>query len=191
MGVEGDTEMDVRSLCLGVLSLGDASGYEIKKAFEEGALSHIHAASFGSIYPALGALVDDGLAVMREVEQEKRPDKRVYSITPAGRQALRRALNGDPTADKIRSDFLFGIFFAQELTPDELARRIDRRIDWYRQALEQMRSCAEENDATLPPGPRFTRGLGEAVYCAALDYLEANRDHLLEEVAARSRMVAE
>ena len=84
--------MDVRSLCLGILSLGDASGYEIKKAFEDGALSHIHAASFGSIYPALNALVDGGLAVVREVEQEKRPDKRVYSITPAGQTALRLAL---------------------------------------------------------------------------------------------------
>jgi DNA-binding PadR family transcriptional regulator len=183
--------MDVRSLCLGVLSLGDASGYEIKKAFEEGALSHIHAASFGSIYPALGALVDDGLAVMREVEQEKRPDKRVYSITPSGRQALRHALNGEPGADKIRSDFLFGIFFAQELSPDELARRLDQRIDWYRGALEQMRACAADDDSGRPPGPRFTRGLGEAVYNAALDYLEANREHLLEEVAARSRRAAE
>ena len=183
--------MDARSLCLGVLSLGDASGYEIKKAFEEGPLSHIHAASFGSIYPALGALVDDGLAVAHEVEQEKRPDKRVYSITPAGRQALRQALNNEPSADKVRSDFLFGIFFAQELTPDKLAQRLDQRIEWYREALRQMRACAAEDDSGAPPGPRFTRGLGEAVYSAALDYLEANREDLLEEVAARSRMVAE
>ena len=50
---------------------------------------------------------------------------------------------------------------------------------------------AGDDDAGTPPGPRFTRGLGEAVYSAALDYLEANRDHLLEEIAARSRMVAE
>lgn len=183
--------MDVRSLCLGILSLGDASGYEIKKAFEDGALSHIHAASFGSIYPALYALVDGGLAVVREVEQEKRPDKRVYSITPAGQTALRHALAGEPGGDKVRSDFLFGIFFAQELAPDELARRLDRRIDWYRQALQQMQACAASDDGAAPPGPRFTRGLGEAVYGAALDYLESNRERLLEEVSARSRMVAE
>ncbi len=41
--------MDAKTLCLGALSRGDASGYEIKKAFEEGPLSHIHEASFGAI----------------------------------------------------------------------------------------------------------------------------------------------
>jgi len=50
--------MDVKTLCLGVLSLGDASGYEIRKMFEEGPFAHFHHASFGSIYPALSPLLD-------------------------------------------------------------------------------------------------------------------------------------
>ena len=32
--------MNVRTLCLGVLSSGEASGYEIKKEIEEGLFSH-------------------------------------------------------------------------------------------------------------------------------------------------------
>ena len=52
--------MDAKTLCLGALSRGDASGYEIKKAFEEGPLSHIHEASFGAIYPALTRLDEQG-----------------------------------------------------------------------------------------------------------------------------------
>src|SRR3546814_8991519 len=38
----GARDMDAKTLCLGVLSRGAASGYEIKKAFEEGPFSHFH-----------------------------------------------------------------------------------------------------------------------------------------------------
>ena len=68
--------MDIKTLCLGVLSRCDATGYEIKKAFEEGPFGHIHAASFGAIYPALGALSDAGMVLGTEMAQEKRPDRR-------------------------------------------------------------------------------------------------------------------
>ena len=83
--------MDVKTLCLGALSRGDASGYEIKKAFEEGPLSHIHEASFGAIYPALTELERQGLVTGREMAQEKRPDKKVYALTEAGLGALNLA----------------------------------------------------------------------------------------------------
>ena len=58
--------MDVKTLCLGVLSRGDASGYEIKKQCEEGPFAHFYAAGFGSIYPALNALWSEGLISVRE-----------------------------------------------------------------------------------------------------------------------------
>ena len=45
--------MDTRSICLGVLSMGEATGYEIKKLFEDGPFSHFYDAGYGSIYPAL------------------------------------------------------------------------------------------------------------------------------------------
>ena len=77
--------MDARTLCLGALELGDASGYEIKKLYEEGDLSHFYAVGFGSIYPALTRLVDDGLAECFDQPQDKRPDKKVYALTEAGR----------------------------------------------------------------------------------------------------------
>ena len=45
--------MDVRTICLGILTRGDATGYEIKKLVEDGGYQHFVEASFGSIYPAL------------------------------------------------------------------------------------------------------------------------------------------
>ncbi len=178
--------MDVKILCLGVLSRGDASGYEIKKAFEEGPFAHIHVATFGSIYPALNALDAEGKVRCREEAQDKRPDKKVYSITALGRDSLCEALMAAPAPDKVRSDFLFILFFATLLPVDRLAQLIDRRIAWYRDCLARMESC-DIGD----PGARFVRGLGEAVYRTAADYLTENRDRLLEEVSKGTLMVAE
>ena len=181
--------MDVRTLCLGVLSQADASGYEIKKAFEEGPFAHIHTASFGSIYPALNALLAEGLVEAREIEQDKRPDKRIYSITRRGEAAFRQSLLQPPTPDKVRSDILFMFYFAQHLTIEHLAAIIDQRIAWYQDCLQRMESCDQSD--TAPVGGHFVRGLGQAVYQAAVDYLIANRDDLLEEVAQMTPAAAE
>ena len=69
--------MNVRTLCLGVLTAGEASGYEIKKDIEEGMFSHFIDASFGSIYPALTQLAGEGLLTVRAEEQTGKPDKKV------------------------------------------------------------------------------------------------------------------
>ena len=107
--------MDVKTLCLGVLSRGSASGYEIKKQCEEGPFAHFYAAGFGSIYPALNALLRDGLISLEEVNQSGRPAKKIYSISGAGRQALTEAMREEPAPDRLRSDFLFIMFFGQML----------------------------------------------------------------------------
>ena len=76
--------MNVRTLCLGILSLQEASGYEIKKDVEDGLFSHFIDASFGSIYPALTQLAAEGYVTVREEEQTGKPDKKVYAITDSG-----------------------------------------------------------------------------------------------------------
>jgi len=180
--------MDAKTLCLGVLARGDASGYEIKKSFEEGPFAHIQAASFGSIYPALTKLSEDGLLACRAEPQDKRPDKKVYSITPAGRDALAARLMRPPAADRVSSDFLFILFFAHILPPPLLAEFIDQRIGWYEASLERMEGCGV---AARPPGERFVHGFGLAWYTTAARYLREHRDGLLAEVSAPTSLVAE
>lgn len=181
--------MDVKFLCLGVLSRGEASGYEIKKAFEEGPFSHFHQASFGSIYPALNALSAKGLVACRAQAQEKRPDKKIYSLTAKGRDSFAEALLVEPDHDRVRSDFLFILSFAQFLPPARVAALIDQRIGWYRQSLERMEACAAADPTSA--GATFVRGMGIAVYRSAAEYLEANRDKLIGEVSEPAALVAE
>ena len=122
--------MDVRTLCLGVLTMGDASGYEIKKRLEN-EFSHFYDASFGSIYPALSKLQTEGLVNCTYEAQSKRPDKKVYSLTPGGRLTLVQELSEEPAPDRIRSEFLVSMLFARLLPAGHVADIIDNRIDEF------------------------------------------------------------
>lgn len=167
--------MDVKTLCLGALTLGDASGYEIKKMFEEGPFSYFHQAGFGSIYPALNALCDEGLVDMCICAQNDRPDKKVYSITEKGDDALRRKLQKKPAADKIRSETLVMFFLADHLSPEHLHKVYDGYLEAYRAKLQCLYEVQKQE---IPPHRQFTSGFGIAFYEAAIDYMENNR-HLL------------
>jgi DNA-binding PadR family transcriptional regulator len=172
--------MDAKSLCLAVLTQGDASGYEIKKTLEEPPLGQFQDTGFGSIYPALTRLTEDGLVQGTQMAQEKRPDKKVYSITEAGRQALIAALMEPPSADKFRSDFLFVLFLGHLLADRHVAALVDQRIAYYEAQIERMEGCSAEH---RPPGQQLVHGFGLALYRAAAGYLRENRDLLGGEAA--------
>jgi DNA-binding PadR family transcriptional regulator len=179
--------MDVRTLCLAVLSKGEATGYEIKKTFEDGPFAHFQSASFGSIYPALSRLLADGLVEARAQEQDGRPDKKVYSITPAGLAVFDEALTKSPDADIFRSDFLFLMYFAARLPQARVRSLIDARIAMYRGRLAHIAGEAQsrrESGCRLDGGREFVAGFGAALYQGAAEFLEANRDRLINDLAA-------
>ncbi len=174
--------MHVKTLCLAILSMDDASGYEIKKLLE-GPFSHIHEASFGAIYPALARLQEDGLVTCEERTQEKRPDKKVYSLTQKGRFELIDELSIIPGPDRIRSDFLVLMLYAHLLPPSHIAKAIEKRLEIYRGLLGELEK-GEHVPVSLgeQASAEFVRGYGTAILRAALDYIEDNR-HLVEGAA--------
>ncbi len=122
--------------------------------------------------------------------QDKRPDKKVYSITPAGRTALIEALGEPPGPDRFRSDFLFVLFLAEQMSGAQLRRLIDDRIALYEERISAMESRIE-GACQIEAGPAFVHGFGLALYKGARDYLLANRDRFLEEAEGGQRLVAE
>ena len=181
--------MDVKTLCLAVLSKGEASGYEIKKAFEEGPFAHFQTASFGAIYPALARLTQEGMVTLTEHAQDGKPDKKMYRLTSVGREALLATLEITPGPDQIRSDLLFLLFFAEHLPPRRIDALIDKRIAYFHGALAYMDGLDAEGPCDIGHG--FVRGFGRAVYQAAADYLEANRDKLIATVSEQHHQAAE
>ena len=163
--------MDTKTLCLAALSMGDASGYEIKKMFEDGPFSHFYDAGYGSIYPALNGLLGAGFVTCEETPQEGRPAKKVYSLTPAGKNALCEALHTRPARDRVRSDSLVMLYFAHLLTGAHRDEVLEEYLEHHKAALEMLKEMdLGEADA----GRRFVHGLGIAVYGAVVEYLETH-----------------
>ena len=175
--------MDVKTLCLGVLSRGEFSGYEIRKQFEEGPFAHFQEAGFGSIYPSLKRLTEDGLVSCIEHQQDSKPDKKVYRITPKGREALFEAINQDPGPDKLRSDFLFVFFFSDLLTPGQVDRLIDRRIAHHSAIIDRLEMC---DSGHRRDGESFVLHYGIAMHRAARSFLESHRHELIGGLLQRS-----
>jgi PadR family transcriptional regulator, regulatory protein AphA len=171
--------MDVRTICLGILTRGDATGYEIKKLFEEEGTAFFVEASFGSIYPALNKLTEDGLVSVREEAQAKRPDRKVYTITPAGRQVFLESLLAPLPEDRFRSPFLFAMLFCDLLPQERVRRLLD---DYIAQAdLQLSRLEKELGEATSCNGERFVRDFGRTMYVAMLQYLRERRSEFRAE----------
>jgi len=164
--------MDVRTICLGILTRGDATGYEIKRLFDEDGYQHFVEASFGSIYPALNRLTEEGLVSVRAEAQEKRPDRKVYSITPAGRSAFIASLLKPLPEDRHRSPFVFAMLFCDLLPPGRVSSMVDGYIA---QAEANLAQLNESNTRPKTPGEEFANGFGRAIYQAALTFLKSQR----------------
>jgi DNA-binding PadR family transcriptional regulator len=173
--------MDVRTICLGILTRGDATGYEIKKLFEDDGYQHFVEASFGSIYTALQRLTDEGYVSVRSEAQEKRPDRKVYSITPAGRSAFIASLLKPLPEDRHRSPFVFAMLFADLLPTSRVSGMLDAYIA---QAEQKLAHLNEQSNASQSSGEQFVSGFGRAVYVAILDFLRAHRAEVEKEQLA-------
>ena len=135
--------MNVRTLCLGILSFSDMTGYDIRKMASEGNFSHFCEASYGSIYPALSQLTEEGLVTLHEETEDGKPARKIYSITQQGRAALTHILHEEPSPDRCKSEFLFYSLFADKMPPSQFRNLLVRKIAEIEEKLEGLRSAME------------------------------------------------
>ena len=75
--------MALRHAVLAALLEGEASGYELSKRFDV-SVANFWTATPQQLYRELERLEDEGLIEARVVEQERRPNKRVWRLTEDG-----------------------------------------------------------------------------------------------------------
>lgn len=163
--------MDAQTLCLGALCLGDASGYEIRKLYEDGPLSHLYAPSFGAIYPALAKLLERHYATVETQSQESRPDKKVYRITETGRAAFKAAIAAPKQPDMFRSEHLYALYFSPMLSRAEIAEVLHS----YRRSLVEKSNLADVLSAVpdeAPLGQKLVGQLGELWFATAIAFCD-------------------
>jgi len=172
--------MDVKTVCLGMLTDGEASGYDLKKHFES-SFGHFFAAGYGSIYPALASLAEKELVSCKTIAQDGKPDRKVYRITKAGREKLLAELGTPNPSHKVRSEFLATMCFAHLMDSEQVEAVLNNRIaeieDYEKLFDEFEHSCMRKT----PNGMHFTVGIGRAVMMAMKKYIEENGHKLLED----------
>lgn len=179
--------MDVKTLCLGVLTQGEASGYDIKKYFDC-AFSHFFLASFGSIYPALNDLARDGQVTCRDDLRPNRPDRKLYSLTDKGREAFNKVLASTRPRHHVRSEFFALLHFAHLLPAERLNSILDERVGDLTHALQELQrvlDACDANECELEPAQCFEIELTLCTMKAHRDYILANREKLLQCVTEK------
>ena len=110
--------MSLEYAILGFLNYLPLSGYDLKKMFDS-SVQHFWPADQSQIYRTLSRLMENGLVEMEKVPQDDRPDRKVYSITDAGRTELMKWLAGPTPMGEPRSAALVQVFFAGQLSDAE------------------------------------------------------------------------
>ena len=177
--------MDVKTVCLGMLTYGSASGYDLKKQFES-SFGHFFAAGYGSIYPALSSLAKDGLVDCEEIPQDGKPDRKVYRINDAGWHFLRDALTKTDPCHKVRSEFLAMMCFADLMRPSDVEAVLNNRLADIERYKQLFCDIEAEHSEDWSRGMQFVLGFGKAIAAAMESYINDNRDLLAKEPARKS-----
>jgi DNA-binding PadR family transcriptional regulator len=185
----GRNLMDVKTVCLGMLTDGEASGYDLKKLFES-SFGHFFPAGYGSIYPALSTLARNGLVEYELVPQDGKPDRKVYSITDKGREALMEGLANPNPSHKIRSEFLATLWFAHLMPDEQVNTVVENKLEELDEFLKLIEEFAAGDCHGMGPGAQFVAGFGKHMASSFKQYIEKNRDLLATPVITDVRSAA-
>jgi len=106
---------------------GEASGYDLAKGFDA-SVANFWPATPQQLYRELDAMAADGLVRARLVRQEKRPDKRLFSVTEAGQEALREFTAAPPRPGVVRDELLIQVQAVDVGDEAAVRRAIEERM---------------------------------------------------------------
>ena len=131
---------------LALLADAPAHGYEIKRGLEERFGAVIAPLNAGQVYTTLQRLQRDELVRDDAVEQAGRPDKRVYRLTDAGREALQEWLGAPSAPTRLRDDFFMKLTFARTMGIADPAELIARQRAAYMRSLGELERVLAQGD---------------------------------------------
>jgi len=110
--------MPVKHAILGILKEAPRHGYELKSIFDE-RIGNFWNLNYGQIYTTLDRLEKEDFVSGAEEEQDSRPDKKVYNISPKGIQELERWLQEPATKPRpLRDELFIKLLFISRENPE-------------------------------------------------------------------------
>jgi len=143
--------MSLRDAVLAALLEGEASGYDLAKGFDA-SVANFWMATPQQLYRELDRLADQGLIQARIVHQDRRPNKRMLSLTEAGHEAIRQFTAQPPRPPVIRDELMVKVQAADAGDTPAVRGFIVEQLHWATaklQRYERLRArllggCGEE-----------------------------------------------
>lgn len=126
--------MSLRYALLGLLARESLTGYDLTKRFDS-TIGFFWSAKHSQIYPELAALTKEALVTFEVVTQTSKPNKKVYTITDAGRESLSTWAAEDTEKRTVKDPLLMRVWALGVVNPERV--------------LPHLRSCLEEYDRRL------------------------------------------
>ncbi|MBW8793919.1 MAG: PadR family transcriptional regulator [Streptomyces sp.] len=151
--------MALRNALMAALLEGEASGYDLAKGFDA-TVANFWTATPQQLYRELERMEADGLVAARVVEQERRPNKRLYSLTDAGREAV-RAYTAEPPGRPavVRDELLVKVQCADAGDIEAVRTAVAERMEWATAKLARYERIRQ----------RLLAGRSEEAYFAEAD----------------------
>lgn len=152
--------MSLRNVLLVYLASGASSGYDIAKGFR-GSFGYLWNASHQQIYRDLASLHAGGLLSCETRPQVGKPDRKLYQLTAAGREAMQAFLATPARPPKYNDAFMVKVASAhlmpdkQPLLDELLALR--QKYQRYLEGLEKYQAFFDSLPAAVQPQLVFAR----------------------------------
>lgn len=168
-------ELSPQWVLLGLLTQKPMHGYELHQFFTAPSpLEKAWHLGISQTYKLLKDLESQGYVEVSIEPQETRPDKKVYEVTPSGRQAFLDWLQTPVRGLRlIRVEFLGKLFLAQRLGPEMVERVTGIQTEACRALLAELRE-EQPTDGFEDLVLRFRAGQVQA----AIEWLEYCRNAL-------------
>ncbi len=166
--------MALRNALLAALLDGEASGYDLAKSFDA-SVANFWMATPQQLYRELDRMESEGLVRARVVQQERRPNKRLFALTEEGRRAL-RAFTAAPTRPgAMREELMVKVQAVDAGDVEAVRAAVAERLEWSRAKLARYERLRD----------RMLDGRAEDDYLATADrvgpYLTLMRGRSFEE----------
>ncbi len=156
-------------LILGVLTGGNLHGYDLYQYLQEN-LSLIWTLGRSQTYALLSRMEQAGLVAHQRQAQEKRPDRKNFSLTPAGRKIFNHWVKAPVEHIRdLRLEFLAKIHFLEKSDRKWVEKLIEGQQGVCRDKLARLEARKRSTSSEME---RLTYDFRQSQAQAALDWLQ-------------------
>lgn len=177
---------------LGFLGERPRSGYDLKTRCFDRDVASLWTADQAQIYRTLDRLEREDLVVSRRRRQAGRPDRKIYELTPAGRETLDTRLAEPAALPAPRDPFALNLYFSAGLSDDTLLSVLSSRRESHQRRLDSLREQAArsvENATNAPRAAVLRQTAFDGAICrerSSIDWLDDCIDAIREGAVPES-----